>query len=115
MDPLGFALENFDGVGQWRDDDGESRVDASGVMPDGAKFTGPAEFRQALLRRPDAFVTTVASKLLTYSLGRGVESYDMPAVRRIVRESAADDYRWSSLIIEIVKSLPFQMRSPATP
>ena len=114
MDPLGFALENFDGVGQWRDDDGESRVDASGVMPDGTKFAGPAEFRQALLRRPDAFVTTVASKLLTYSLGRGVESYDMPAVRRIVRESAADDYRWSSLIIEIVKSLPFQMRSPAT-
>ncbi len=114
MDPLGFALENFDGVGQWRDDDGESRVDASGVLPDGTKFTGPAEFRRALLRRPDAFVTTVASKLLTYALGRGVEHYDMPAVRRIVRESAKDDYRWSSVILEIVKSMPFQMRRPAT-
>ena len=114
MDPLGFALENFDGVGQWRDVDGASRVDASGVLPDGSAFTGPAEFRQALLRRPDAFVTTVASKLLTYALGRGVESYDMPAVRRIVRESAGEHYRWSSLIIEIVKSKPFQMRSPAT-
>lgn len=114
MDPLGFALENFDGVGRWRDGDGESKVDASGVLPDGTKFTGPAEFRQALLRRPDAFVTTVASKLLTYALGRGVESYDMPAVRRIVRESAGEQYRWSSLIIEIVKSMPFQMRRPAT-
>ena len=114
MDPLGFALENFDGVGQWREDDGESKVDASGVLPDGTKFTGPAEFRRALLRRPDAFVTTVASKLLTYALGRGVEHYDMPSVRRIVRESAKDDYRWSSLILGIVKSMPFQMRRPAT-
>jgi len=114
MDPLGFALENFDGVGQWRDDDGESRVDASGVLPDGTKFTGPAEFRRALMRRPDAFVTTVASKLLTYALGRGVEHYDMPAVRRIVRDSASADYRWSALILEIVKSMPFQMRRSAT-
>ncbi len=114
MDPLGFALENFDGVGQWREDDGESKVDSSGILPDGTKFSGPAEFRQALLRRPDAFVTTVTRKLLTYALGRGVEHYDMPAVRRIVRESATDNYRWSALILGIVRSMPFQMRSPAT-
>ena len=114
MDPLGFALENFDGVGQWRDHDGESPVDASGVLPDGSKFKGPAEFRRALLRRPEAFVTTVASKLLTYALGRGAEYYDMPTVRRIVRDSARDDYRWSSLILGIVKSMPFQMRKAAT-
>lgn len=111
MDPLGFALENFDGVGQWRDGDGESKVDASGTLPDGTAFNGPAEFRRALLKRPEAFVGTVTRKLMTYALGRGVEYYDMPTVRRIVRDAKQDDYRWSALILGIVKSMPFQMRA----
>ena len=110
MDPLGFALENFDGVGRWRDNDGENALDASGTLPDGTPFSGPAEFRSALLQRSDLFVTTVARKLLTYAMGRGVEYYDMPAVREIVRNAAAHDYRWSSLIEGIVKSMPFRMR-----
>ncbi len=110
MDPLGFALENFDGVGQWRDRDGESAVDASGTLPDGTKFGSPAEFRQALMRRPDALVNTVTTKLLTYAMGRGVEAADMPAVRRIMRDAAASEYRWSALILGVVRSMPFQMR-----
>ena len=114
MDPLGFALENFDGVGRWRDTDGESAVDASGILPDGTKFSGPSEFRRALLRRPEAFVATVTEKLLTYAMGRGVEPHDMPAVRSIVTGAAASGYKWSSLVSEIVKSLPFQMRRSAS-
>ncbi|MGE0393870.1 MAG: DUF1592 domain-containing protein [Vicinamibacterales bacterium] len=110
MDPLGFALENFDGVGQWRDRDGESVVDASGTLPDGTKFGSPAEFRTALLRRPEALVSTVTTKLLTYAMGRGVEAADMPAVRRIMRDAAASEYRWSTLILGVVRSMPFQMR-----
>jgi hypothetical protein len=110
MDPLGFALENFDATGRWRDVDGGSPVDASGTLPDGTAFKTPATFRSALLQTSDAFVTTVTEKLLTYALGRGVEYYDKPAVRRIVRESAASDYRWSELILAVVKSAPFQMR-----
>ncbi len=115
MDPLGFALENFDGVGQWRDNDGENLVDASGTLPDGTKFNGPADFRNALLRRPEVFVGTVTEKLMTYALGRGVEHFDIPAVRKIVRDAASNDYRWSSLIIGIVRSMPFQMRRASEP
>jgi hypothetical protein len=115
MDPLGFALENFDGVGQWRDRDGVSTVDASGALPDGTKFSGPAEFRQALLRRPEALVSTVTTKLLTYAMGRGVEPFDMPAVRKIMHDAAPNDYRWSSLIVGVVRSMPFQMRRAAGP
>ena len=110
MDPLGFALENFDGVGQWRDLDGASAVDASGTLPDGTKFSGPAEFRQALLKRPEALVGTVTSKLLTYAMGRGVEPSDLAAVRKIMRDAAPSDYRWSNLILGVVRSMPFQMR-----
>jgi hypothetical protein len=110
MDPLGFALENFDGVGQWRDSDGTSAVDSSGTLPDGTKFSGPAEFRRALLKRPEALVGTVTQKLLTYAMGRGVEAYDMPAVRKIIHDAAASDYRWSTLIVGVVRSMPFQMR-----
>ena len=110
MDPLGFALENFDGIGQWRDTDGGTPIDASGVLPDGATFAGPAEFRKALLERRGEFVRTVAEKLLTYGLGRPVGVHEMPAVRRIMRGAASADYRWSSLILGIVKSQPFQMR-----
>jgi hypothetical protein len=113
MDPLGFALENFDGVGQWRDRDGESAVDASGVLPDGTKFGGPAEFRRALTERPEAMVSTVTTKLLTYAMGRGVESHDMPAVRRIMRDAGPGGYKWSALILGVVNSTPFQMRRAA--
>jgi Protein of unknown function (DUF1592)/Protein of unknown function (DUF1588)/Protein of unknown function (DUF1585)/Protein of unknown function (DUF1595) len=105
MDPLGFALENFDGLGRWR-----PGVDASGVLPDGTKIDGPIGLRQVLLEKKDQFVTTATERLLTYALGRGVEPFDMPAVRTIVRSSAASDYRWSSLITGIVTSVPFQMR-----
>ena len=110
MDPLGFALENFDGVGQWRDRDGASVVDASGTLPDGSKFSGPSEFRQALMRRPEMLVSTATSKLMTYALGRGVEASDMPAVRKILRETASREYRWSALILGVIRSQPFQMR-----
>ena len=110
MDPLGFALENFDGIGQWRDTDGGGPIDASGLLPDGTAFTGPADFRAALLERRGEFVRTVSEKLLTYALGRAVGAPDMPAVRRILREAAPADHRWSSLILGIVESRPFQMR-----
>ena len=112
MDPLGFALENFDAVGKWRNTSGlgNTPIDASGVLPDGTKFQGPAGLRKVLLSHPEQFVDTVTEKLLTYALGRGLEYYDMPAVRRIVREAKPNDYRWSSVILGIVQSTPFQMR-----
>jgi cytochrome c5 len=113
MDPLGFALENFDAIGRWRAvDESGKPVDASGVLPDGTKFQGPAEFRRVLLAHRDEFVSTLTEKLLTYALGRGLESYDMPAVRAILRQAKADDDRWSSLIRGIVASVPFQMAMP---
>ena len=110
MDPLGFALENFDGIGRWRDMDGPTPIDASGVLPDGTAFDGPVEFREALLDRSGEFVRTFAEKLLTYALGRPVQHYDIPAVRSILRDAAAEDHRWSSLVLGIVESPPFQMR-----
>tara|TARA_B100000949_G_C14076597_1_gene364069 strand:+ start:198 stop:608 length:411 start_codon:yes stop_codon:yes gene_type:complete len=109
MDPLGFALENFDGIGRWRTMDGTSEIDASGMLPDGTRFTGPDDFREALLKHRSEFVRTVTEKLLTYALGRAVQHYDMPAVRNILRD-AASGYSWSSLILGIVESQPFQMR-----
>ena len=110
MDPLGFALENFDGVGVWRVEDAGTTIDASGTLPDGTKFDGPAGLRGALLNRSGEFVTTLTTKLLTYALGRGVEPHDMPAVRNIVREASANDYQWSSILLGIAESIPFQMR-----
>jgi mono/diheme cytochrome c family protein len=110
MDPIGFALENFDAVGQWRTKDGRSLVDPSGELVDGTKIQGPANLRQALLRYSDQFVRTVTERLLTYGLGRGVEHYDMPVVRSVVRDAARDNYRFASLISGIVKSAPFQMK-----
>ena len=110
MDPLGFSLENFDAVGQWRTTDAGAPIDASGVLLDGTKVQGPAALRQALIAQKEQFVRTVAAKLATYALGREIESFDAPAIRGIVREAAADDYRWSSAILAIVKSAPFQMR-----
>ena len=111
MDPVGLSLENFDAIGRWRDRS-ETRlaIDATGELPDGTEYEGPAGLKAALLRHPDRFVTTVTEKLLTYALGRGVEYYDAPTVRAIVREAAADDYRLSTLIKGVVRSTPFQMR-----
>jgi len=111
MDPLGFALENFDAVGTWRTAEANIAIDSSGILPDGTKFQGPAELRKVLLRRPEQFVSTLTGKLLTYALGRGVEYFDEPAIRKITRD-AANDYRWSSIVLGIARSTPFQMRSP---
>jgi len=111
MDPIGFSLENFDAIGQWRQtSEAGTAIDASGVLPDGAAFEGPTGLRDLLLNRPDDFVGTVTEKLMGYALGRGLEYYDAPTVRKIVREAAGDDYRWSSIILGIVKSTAFQMR-----
>jgi hypothetical protein len=110
MDPVGFALEPFDLIGQWRDEDGGSPVDATGRLADGTALDGPAGLRAALLDRRDAVASTAAEKLLTYALGRRVEHFDMPAVRRIVRDAAPGNYRFSALIAGIVHSAPFQMK-----
>ena len=114
MDPLGFALENFDGIGRWRaTSEAGTPIDASGELADGTPVDGPVSLRNALLKRPENFVTTVTEKLMTYGLGRGVEYYDASAVRRIVRGAAVDGYTWSALITGIARSVPFQMRSSA--
>ena len=111
MDPLGLALENFDAVGRWRTR-GESNhpIDTSGILPNGIAFDGPSGLREALLHKPDLFAATVTEKLLTYALGRSLNYYDSPTIRRITRGAADSDYAFSSLIIGIVKSTPFQMR-----
>jgi hypothetical protein len=112
MDPLGFALENFDGLGRWRDSTGPGAgpIDATGVLPDGTRFDGPEGLRELLLSKKDQFVETFTERLMTYALGRGVEEYDGSALRKITREAALNDNRWSSIILGIVKSTPFQMR-----
>ena len=111
MDPLGFALENFDAIGRWRTTDAGAPIDAAAVLADGATtFEGPAGLRRVLLGRSGQFVETVAEKLLTYALGRGLEYYDRPVVRAITRDAASNDYRWSSLILGVVESAPFRMR-----
>ena len=110
MDPVGYPLENFDAVGRWRTADGIAPIDASGGLPDGSKFADLAGLEKALLRRPELFSGTVTEKLLTFALGRGVEPYDAPAIRKVVREARANDFRLSSLILGITASTPFQMR-----
>jgi Protein of unknown function (DUF1588)/Protein of unknown function (DUF1592)/Protein of unknown function (DUF1585) len=111
MDPLGFALDNFDALGVWRSTtESGAPIDASGVLPDGTRFEGPAALRKILLARHDQFVQVLTEKLLTYALGRGVEYYDLPAVRSIASEAAQANNRWSSFVLGIVKSSPFQMR-----
>lgn len=110
MDPVGFSLENFDAVGRWRTAEEGKPVDASGALPDGTKFDGVRGLQKALLSRPEMFATTLTEKLLTYALGRGVEHYDAPAIRRIVRDSQTKDFRFSSFIAGIASSTPFQMR-----
>jgi hypothetical protein len=110
MDPIGFALENFDQIGAWREIDGTTPVNASGKLVDGTSLDGPASLRQALLDRREAFATATTEKLLTYALGRRVEYFDMPTIRTIVRDAGRIDYRFSALVAGIVKSLPFQMK-----
>ena len=112
MDPLGFALENFDGLGNWRVSTapGSGPIDASGTTPDGTAFIGPAGLRDVLMKKQDMFVENFTERLMTYALGRGVEEYDYAALRRISREAAADNQKWSSIILGIVKSTPFRMR-----
>jgi cytochrome c551/c552 len=115
LDPFGFALDNFDGIGAWRDlSEAGEPIDAAVTLLDGSKVDGPSSLRQALLARPQVFVGTMTEKMLTYALGRGLESYDMPAVRKILRDAAAHDDRFSALVMGIVKSAPFQMRRSET-
>jgi hypothetical protein len=110
MDPLGFALENFDGIGTWRTTDANEPIDASGATPDGTAFRGPAELRHVLLqKRREQFVSTVTDRLLTYALGRGLEYYDAPASRSIMRKAAPGGYKLSSLLLGVAESMPFQM------
>lgn len=130
MDPIGFALDNYDVLGRWRGDtawiltpdDGkwrlnsaDSKIDASGVLPNGVAFTGPAGLKKALLKDPDAFVETLTDKLMIYAVGRGMEDYDKPAIRQIVRDAKAKDYHFSTIILGIVDSKPFRMRAVASP
>ncbi|HMV85043.1 MAG TPA: DUF1592 domain-containing protein [Blastocatellia bacterium] len=111
MDPIGFALENYDAVGKWRTKDAGLPIDASGKLPDGTKLNGPAELKKILLTgHRDEFILTVTEKLMTYALGRGLEAYDAPAVRAIARQTAQDDYRLPAMIGAVVKSMPFQMK-----
>jgi len=110
MDPLGFGLENFDGIGAWRSQDGKFSIDASGTLPNGKSFRTPNELKGILRADGPAFAECLTDKLLTYALGRGLERYDKPTVKSIARRVAANDYRFSKLILEIVNSLPFQMR-----
>jgi len=115
IDPLGFALENFDAIGGWRTiDESGKPVDASGTTTNGQKIEGLAGLRGALLEQPDQFPRTVTEKLMAYALGRRLEYYDQPAVRKIVGDAAGSGYRWSSIILGIVRSPAFQMRAPQT-
>ncbi len=110
MDPIGFALENFDGVGHWRTTEDGAKIDPSGTLFNGAHLDGVAGLRQALVRQPEVFIGVMTEKMLTYALGRGIEYYDMPAVRKVVQDSRNKDYRFSSIVLGIAKSAPFQMR-----
>jgi len=111
MDPLGFALENFDAVGRFRQhDEAFNAIDPEGVFPDGSKFSGPQGLRQVLLDHSDQFVNTLTEKLLTYAIGRGVDYSDAPSVRKVRREAAANEFRFSAIVLGVVESAPFQLR-----
>jgi hypothetical protein len=110
MDPIGFALENFDGVGHWRTTDDGAAIDPKGTLFEGSRVDGPASLRKMLVSRPETFVGVMTEKLLTYALGRGLEYYDLPAVRKIVRDSGANGFRFSSLVVGVVNSPAFQMK-----
>src|SRR5262249_40861753 len=106
-----FAMENFNAIGEWRTTEAQHPIDVSGELPDGTKFRGVTELQKIFLSRPEMFVTTITEKLLTYALGRGLEYYDQPVIRSILREAAPKNYRWSSIILGIAKSTPFEMRT----
>ncbi len=110
MDPIGFSLENFDAIGQWRTTDEGAKIDPAGVMFNGAKIDGPVSLREILMAKPEIFASVFTEKLMIYALGRGVQYYDMPTVRAIVRDAGRNDYRLSSIVLGIVKSTPFQMK-----
>jgi hypothetical protein len=110
MDPLGFGFENFNAIGEWRTKDGKFPIDASGTLPDGRTFQGPGELETLLRKDRAVFAECVTDKLLTYALGRGLERYDRRTVKQIVNHISADDYRFHALVLQIVNSLPFQMR-----
>jgi hypothetical protein len=110
MDPIGFALENFDAVGHWRNNDEAGKIDPTGTMYNGAPLDGVVGLRQALVGQQEIFIGVMTEKMLTYALGRGLEHYDMPAVRKIVHDARSKDFRFSSLITGIVTSTPFQMK-----
>jgi hypothetical protein len=115
MDPLGFGLENYDTIGHWRTQDGKFPIDSTGTLPGDKSFSTPAEMKEILKADRDAFARCLTEKMLTYALGRGVERYDRPAVNLISRQLAASDYRFSRLVLEIVKSLPFEERHGEAP
>ena len=115
MDPIGFALENFDGVGHWRNTDDGATIDPSGTLFEGTRVDGPVALRKMLAARPETFVGVMTEKLLTYALGRGLEYYDMPAVRKIVQDAATSEFRFSSLVAGVVNSPPFQMKTKKAP
>ena len=115
IDPLGFVLENFDAIGRWRTTDAGAPIDSSGVLPDGTRLDGPSALRNVLLSRPEEFAAMFAEKMLVYALGRRVDYYDFPAIRKIVRESAPRQYRWSALVLATAQSMPFRMRRSQKP
>ena len=112
MDPLGFALENYDAVGAWRAKDGEMAIDSAAELPNGRKFAGAAELKEVLREQGGEFTQCLTEKLLTYALGRGLQRYDKPVVRQIGRQMAKSDYKFSALVDGIVTSLPFTMKRP---
>jgi hypothetical protein len=111
MDPIGFSLENFDLVGRWRDRDGGLPVDTTGQLVDGTHLASVQDLRHALLARSDSFVTSATEKMLMYALGRRIEPFDQPAIRKIVHDAGREDYRFSSLVLGVVNSAPFQLKS----
>jgi hypothetical protein len=113
-DPVGFALENYDAVGRWRVMEGGVPIDASGTLFNGTEFRGVAGLQKAILDQPELFVTTLTEKMLTFAIGRGVGYYDAPAVRKIVRDASAQDYRFSSIVVGLVNSMPFRMRKASS-
>ncbi len=115
MDPIGFALENFDGTGRWRTTEDGRTIDASGTLFNGATIDGVVGLRREIAKRPEVFVGVLTEKMLTYAMGRGIEHYDMPAVRKIVRDARASNYRFSSIVLGVARSVPFQMKEISAP
>src|SRR5262249_40476575 len=111
MDPIGFAFENYDAIGAWREKDGQAAIDPSGTLPDGRSFKGPSELKVLLKSKKELFGRCLTEKMLTYALGRGLEYYDRCAVDKILNALDKNDYRFSTILVEVVKSEPFQMRT----